>query len=386
MYNIRAVLSESVRNLSGPFLVLANHVGFWDPFVVSYFLRKRPHFVSSDAVMRDPVKRFFLKGFGVIPKKKNIRDTKVIRDMTDYIGAGEAIGLFPEATRTWTGTTLYIDPSIAKLVKLLKVPVVSAKMKGMFLFNPRWSYKVRKGRVDVDYDVIITSGEIQQLGTEEIYERIKKALWHNETDYQQTEHIRIKSDKRAEFMNHVLFYCPLCNSFEGYHAHKNTLTCKYCGSQIYVDQYGFFRHAKDDFQYKDIAQAFAVQNKAFESFVKNALEQENDPLLFSEDRMNIYRTEGNDDFELSGTGLIEFYGDRIVLKIRQHDDEILYLKNIETLNAQLFERIEIFSQNKVYRFAGREKGVSGIRWEIASNIVWRHIGQSYKASKYFDPY
>lgn len=386
IYNIRAVLSEGVKNLEGPSLVLANHIGFWDPFIISYFLKKKPHFISSDAVMRDPVKRFFVKGFGAIPKKKNIRDTKVIRDMADYIAASESIGLFPEATRTWTGTTLYIDPSVAKLVKLLKVPVVSAKMKGMFLFNPRWSYNVRKGKVVIDYDVIIQADEIKQLSQEEIYERIKNALRHSETEYQQSEKIRIKSNRRAEYMNHVLFYCPECQSFDGYKAHRNTLTCIHCGSQIFVDRYGFFRHSKNDFPYKNIDQAFAIQKEVFESYIKNALIQDKDKFLFAEDRMNIYRTEGTDDLVQLGTGRIEFHTDRIVMKIGQREDEVLYLENIETLNAQLFERIEIYTRDRAYRFASEEKGVSGIRWEIAANVVWRHIGQDYKASKYFDPF
>ena len=386
IYNIRAELTESARNLNGPYLVLSNHIGFWDPFLVSYFLKKKPHFISSDAVMRDPVKGFFIKGFGAIPKKKNIRDTKVIRDMAAYIAAGESLGLFPEATRTWTGNTLFIDPSIAKLVKLLNVPVVSARMKGMFLFNPRWSYKVRKGRVVIDYDVIIQADEIQQLNQEEIYERIRKALRHSETEYQLKERIRIKSNRRAEYMNHVLYYCPVCQSFDGYRARNNTLTCTNCGSQIQVDRYGFLCQSDSSLPYKSIDQAFAVQNKAFEAFVKSALEKNRDTCLFAEDNMNIFQTSGSDDFKLLGNGRIEFYPDRILVKIRQRDDEVLYLENIDTLNAQLYERIEMFSSQKVYRFAGVEKGVSGIRWEIAANIVWRHTGQAYKASKYFDPF
>lgn len=384
IYNIRAVLSDSVKNLEGPSLVLANHIGFWDPFIISYFLKNKPHFISSDAVMRDPVKSFFIKGFGAIPKKKNIRDTKVIRDMADYIAAGESIGLFPEATRTWTGTTLFIDPSVAKLVKMLKVPVVAAKMKGMFLFNPRWSYNVRKGKVVIDYDVIIHADEIQQLSLEEIYERIKNALRHSETEYQQAEMIRIRSNRRAEYMNHVLFYCPECKSFDGYKAHRNTMTCTHCGSQIFVDQYGFFRHAKNDFPYKNIAQAFATQKEAFELYIENALTRNQGTFLFAENHMKIYRTEGTDDLVQLGTGRIEFHTDRILLKIGQREDEVLFLEDIDTLNAQLFERIEIYSRDRAYRFEGEEKGVSGIRWEIAANVAWRHMGQAFKASKYFD--
>ena len=78
-----------------------------------------------------------------------------------------------------------------------------------------------------------------------------------------------------------------------------------------------------------------------------------------------------------------FYIDRIELFFSQKKKMTLYIKDIETLSPQLRERIEIFYQGKAYRIRGRRKGVSGLKWEIACNNVWKSIGQEYKLSTYF---
>ena len=123
-------MPREVKKLKSPYLLLSNHIGFWDPFIVGHFLPRFTHFVSSDAAFKARVAGFFLPRLGTIPKKKNLRDTKVIRDMDAVITQGENVGLFPEAVRNWAGLSLPIDPSIAKLIKFLKAPVVVASMKG----------------------------------------------------------------------------------------------------------------------------------------------------------------------------------------------------------------------------------------------------------------
>ena len=85
IFRVKGNVPQEVKNLKGAYLLLGNHVGFWDAFLVGHFLKKKPHFVASDATLRDPIKRFFLTRFGVIPIRKNLRDTKVIRDMVSTI-------------------------------------------------------------------------------------------------------------------------------------------------------------------------------------------------------------------------------------------------------------------------------------------------------------
>jgi len=171
-YNIRPRMSEEVRKLKSPYLVLGNHVGFFDPFVTGNFLPRVTHFVASDAAFSNPIFNFFLRRLGTIPTLKNIRDTQAIRDIIAVIQRGGNVGIFPEAVRTWSGTGFPIDPSIAKLIKLLKVPVVVPILKGMNLFNPRWSVKTRRTRVEIVYNLVLDKSEVKELSKDEIFERL----------------------------------------------------------------------------------------------------------------------------------------------------------------------------------------------------------------------
>ncbi|MCK5535759.1 MAG: 1-acyl-sn-glycerol-3-phosphate acyltransferase, partial [Bacteroidales bacterium] len=199
-FKITADISDEIKNIDEPYILLSNHVGFWDPFVVSNFIKKYPHFVSSDAVMKDPIKRFFLERYKIIPKRKNMRDTQVIRTLLEYIKNGEAVALFPEATRTWTGNTLHIDDSIGKLIKLLNVPVITVKMQGMFLFNPRWAYSTRNAAVNIVYKLMADKEKLSRLSSQEITVLLKADLEHSESEYQKNAQVKIRSNKRAEYL------------------------------------------------------------------------------------------------------------------------------------------------------------------------------------------
>ena len=98
-------MPKEVKELKAPYLVLSNHVGFWDPFIAGHFLPPFTHFVASDATFRNKIIRFLLTRLGTIPKKKNMRDTKVIRDIISVIRQGENVGIFPEAVRNWAGSS-----------------------------------------------------------------------------------------------------------------------------------------------------------------------------------------------------------------------------------------------------------------------------------------
>jgi 1-acyl-sn-glycerol-3-phosphate acyltransferase len=387
IFKVKANISNDIKKIKAPYLLLVNHVGFWDPFLVGYFLRKKPHFVTSDAVLKDPVKRFFLNGFKIISKKKNMRDSKVIRTMLEHTTHSEAVALFPEATRTWTGKTLPIDNSIGKLVKLMQVPVITAKMKGMFLFNPRWAYGLRKAEVEIDYTYLYTKAQISALSVDEISQGIIEKLAHSEWEFQQKAGIKIKSQKRAEFLNHVIFYCPHCHSFHGYTAKNNSLTCKDCGFELFVDEQNNLQATNGElFNYSSIEQLYDYQNPAFINWIRKELKNENNDCLFSDDNVLIYANENESDFEFLGKAKICLYIDKLIIEFADKPLVILPFSEIKTLNPQLRERIELEIGNKAYRLVGETPGLNGIKWELAANVVWQQLEQNFKLSGYFRPF
>jgi len=383
IFRAKAHIPPEVEKLKGGYLLLSNHVGKWDPFLIGYFLSHKPHFVASDALLRNFGTRIFMRGFGVIPKKKNIRDTQVIRHMMELAKNNGSIAIFPEASRTWTGRTLFIDDSVGKLIKMLKIPVVAAKMKGMFLSNPRWAKSIRKARIDIDYQLIASASEIEKLSADQLTQLVRNALQHNEMDYQKTNKIRIESNRRAEYMNHVLFYCPECRSLHGFDAKGNTLNCLHCGYEIFVNEYGFLESKGKAAQFSDIHDAFEFQNNEFTRFIQKQIDEKNSEILFSDSNILIHSTNAENKFELLGKAQLNFDTEKITADFGNSRTELFYIDDIQTLNPQLNERIEMFYQNKAYRFEGEKAGVSGLKWEIACNTVWRSRQQEFKLSTYF---
>jgi 1-acyl-sn-glycerol-3-phosphate acyltransferase len=382
IFSIKSSISDDVKKLQAPYLLLSNHIGTWDPFVIGYFLDHPIHFVSSDAVFRDRFMRMILTRMGVIPKKKNVRDTRVIRTMINVIKHNNCIGLFPEASRSWTGRTMYIDASTAKLIKLLKVPVVTAKMKGMQLFNPRWGTWLRKTKVMIDYELALTQDEVENSSESEISDLIRQKLYHNEVDYQRRVMNPLRSIHKAEYISYVLFMCPECLSVGKIKSVGNDFSCTSCESTWHVNSFGFFESNIESESFDNIIDWYDWQLSSFSEFVQEKIDTDSSDLLFSDDNMVLFK-EKNNGFRRVGVCSIYFYIDRIEFLMRSGKQIIMPIKNIETLSPQLRERIEISYSNNAFRLKGKKRGTSGLKWEIACNVIWKNLNQEYKLSNYF---
>lgn len=383
IFSIRSKVSKEVKDLNEPYLLLGNHMGTWDPFVIGYFLDEPIHFVSSDAVFRDRFMRFILTRMGVIPKKKNVKDTRVVRIMMSHIKGGMSIGLFPEASRSWTGRTMNIDPATAKLVKLLNAPVVIAKMKGMQLFNPRWGTKLRRSKVLIEYELCFQKEELKTLSENAILEKIRKDLYHNEVEYQRKEKNKLHSSHRAEYISYVLFTCPQCEEVGHIRSKGNKFSCNACHSEWNINDLGFFEGVGHNSKFDNIIDWFDWQLPLFEKFVYSAIENKSEKAIFSDNSMIVFKENKKGGFNRIGKCDMHFYIDRVEFDFKWRDKMILPIADIHTLSPQLRERIEINYGDKAYRVLGRPRGTSGLKWEMACNTVWKSIGQEYKLSSYF---
>lgn len=379
VFRIRANISKEIKNSKEPYLLLGNHIATYDPFIISYFINQPAHFVSSDAVFRDPMIGFLFKKLGVIPKQKNARDTQVIRDMLSVAKAGGAIGLFPEGTRSWTGTTLPFDPVIAKLIKLLNITVITARMKGMQLSNPRWGLKLRRSKVEIDYQIAISKEAIKKASPEEILLIIKENLAHDEVDYQREQMNRIHSEYRAEYIEYVLFLCSQCNSLGQLKSKGNDFYCQACQHKTHINPYGFFEDNKLPFD--NIRDAYQWQRERFEAFIEDHFHRKTKAVIFEDQSLLIYQ-EMEEKMILQGEATAYFYIDRILLEFNNGKQQTFYLNEINMINPQFQEKIELSYKEENYRFVGKTLGISGVKWEMAASVIWKLTGQGRKVSLY----
>lgn len=382
VFRIKAKLSPDVKNLKGPYLLLSNHIGTYDPFIVGYYLHQVPNYISSDAIQKDPFIAFMVNKFGVIPIRKNARDTQVIRNMMAVVKRGGAIGLFPEGTRSWTGTTLYIEPNVAKLAKLLKIPVVTAVMKGMHLTDPRWAFRLRRAAIEIEYNLCFTEEELKKASVEEITEKIRKDLFHDEVDFQREHMHEVRSKHRAEYISYALFLCPACNSIGNIESKGNDFECTNCGQKHYVNKYGFFENSKgEESSFDNIRDWFDWQRRHFEKFVTDHYKRKTYAPLFSDENMEVIK-EVDNSVEALGSATVFFYINRLVLHFDDGRKMEMPLEDIQTLNPQLKERIEIIYKGQNYRITSKTPGISGLKWEFAANAIWQLTGEEYKQSSY----
>ncbi|MGD9993815.1 MAG: lysophospholipid acyltransferase family protein [Salinivirgaceae bacterium] len=380
-------MPAEVKKLKPPYLVLSNHVGFWDPFVVGNFLPHFVHFVSSDAAFRNKLQRFFLTRLGTIPKKKNMRDTKVIRDILNVIAQGESVGIFPEAVRNWSGSSFPMDPSIAKLIKLLKVPVVVPIMKGMNLFHPRWSGKIRRTKVEVSYQLLFTKAQVDELTEKQLFALLSAAINHDEVAWQKQVMNPIRSKHKAEFINHALYVCPHCQAIDSFYAAGNEFSCSECNYDLHINDYGFFeRKSPGELYFDNLRDWYNYEEQWLYNWVSQKLNGNPDTLLFEDKASSVYYSSSGHDLKFIGKADVRLYTNRIELvfldksKIITLDFEVL-----QTINPQVKEMLEIYYNGDAYRVIGNRSGISALKWEVAVNAIWKNMGQNVKLSPYILP-
>jgi 1-acyl-sn-glycerol-3-phosphate acyltransferase len=382
-YKITANISPELIEFDQPYLLLSNHYGRYDPFIISNFIKKRPNFISSDAILRDRIIGTLFKGLGAMPKKKGVRDTHIIREMVKVVRSGGALALFPEGARTWSGETLFIDPSIAKLVKLLGIPVITAQIKGAYSCDPRWANIIRRSAFEIDFNLMMGTDEIKSNSEETIYNLIQKSLYQDDTEYQRTKRTVINSNKRAEHLDLVLFQCPDCKGFRGFESSGNQVVCKQCSKTALVDKYGFLTAQEDDsLPFDSVKQWFGWQNKNFVEFVNKRLTKGTSEAIIYAENMQIEYAIGEGRMKKLGVGKLYFYLDRLIINCNDEEKALMF-NEITSFGPQFNERIELFYKDRAYRFTSVVGREPGIKWELAINVIWASSGGINKLSPYF---
>jgi len=239
-YNVQVENLEVLEELTPPYVILPNHQMLWDPFILNTIIKDPIFFVTSDLQFRNKLVAFLLRFVGAIPKSKFISDFETIRLIMDVKKQKGIIGIYPEGRRSWDGHTTRIVYSTAKLIKLLKLPVVVPVEKGGFFSLPRWSKNRRRGTLIFSFRLGFSAEEGANLSADEIYERLTMMLAYDETDYQKREMIVFDHPKRAEFLELALFICPVCKSIASLRSKGAEFRCTVCNHAVEYTRYGFF--------------------------------------------------------------------------------------------------------------------------------------------------
>lgn len=231
-----------------PYLILGNHTFLFDVIHIQKRLRITPYSVASQTLFaKQPTKFIFSNLAHAIPKSKGASDINTARAIFNAVKRGYPILIFPEGDTTFTGETNYIEESTYKLIKKLKVDLVTCTFRGGYLTRPRWSTgRRRKRQVHLDYNIAIKKEELQTMSLEDIGERVKTYLYNNDYEYQRSVMIRRPGRKLAEGMDNVVYICPECEALNSIVSRRNEIKCTSCNTIGKMNDFGFIEGFKFD--------------------------------------------------------------------------------------------------------------------------------------------
>lgn len=234
-----------------PALFLMNHSSFTDLNIAARILKKRQYHIvctNDGFVGKNGLMRFL----GCIPAKKFISDLVLVKDMKYAIDKlGSSILMYPEASYSFDGSETPLPGSLAKSLKLLKVPVVMIKTEGAFLRDPLYNC-LQKRQVDVSSTVtyLLSVDDIKNKSVEELDAVLTEAFRYDHFRAQKKAGIKVTEPFRADGLHRALYKCPACLT-EGKMTGKGIyVTCGKCGKQYELTEEGTLRATNGTTEYE----------------------------------------------------------------------------------------------------------------------------------------
>ncbi len=220
-----------------PYIVVANHGNFFDPWMIGLYFKQALHIMMNDDGFRSGgVSKWYLNRIGAYAKKKGSRDLQAMKKTLSFLKAGEPVLIFPEGQTTWDGETQPIYGGIERMVKRAKVPLAIVRFRGNFLSRPWWAKGKRKGRIGLRRTVIPVE-QLQQMSDADILEVIKEGIYSNDILDEQNQRTSFKGDRLAEGLERLVWICPSCAATDSLSMAGDEVRCGKCRRGWTMDPY-----------------------------------------------------------------------------------------------------------------------------------------------------
>ncbi len=174
---VRVELVGAEKLPASGFLLVGNHRSDFDPITAMWALRKRGlTFVTKKENVDIPVGGRIIVGSGCLSldRSDDKQGLMVIRQAVRRIRAGDAIGIYPEGTRSKTGELLPFRVGCFKAAQWAKCPLVVLKVENSELVEK--NFLRRKTTVRLTVKAVLPYDEIADMDTAEIGNRVREIL------------------------------------------------------------------------------------------------------------------------------------------------------------------------------------------------------------------
>jgi 1-acyl-sn-glycerol-3-phosphate acyltransferase len=128
------IIRPENANRTGGFLLAANHISHFDPFIISLLIRRKIDWMAMAEFFRLPVVGFLLRGVDAFPAERDHADCKTIRTAIARLKDGRIVGLFPEGGIRDGARSLLegapLRPGTSTLAHIAGIPILPCVVLG----------------------------------------------------------------------------------------------------------------------------------------------------------------------------------------------------------------------------------------------------------------
>jgi 1-acyl-sn-glycerol-3-phosphate acyltransferase len=345
-----------------PFIVVANHGNFFDPWILGRFQRRALRIMMNDDGFRSgAVTRWYLGEIGAFAKKKGAHDLSATKKTLGFLKNREPVLVFPEGQATWDGATQPIYGGIERLVQRAGCPLVILRMRGNFLTRPWWAERSRRGRIEVRRTVV-PADRLKELGPGGILEEIKRGIAHDDILDEDNRRVPFTGTGLAEGLGRLVWRCPGCAAEGGLSTAGDSIRCRACGGEWRIDAHcRLWEPGGAPAPHPDLRAWVAAQRRAAREAIAGAGD---DTALARDEGVTLLREGEGRDFAPAGRGALTLTRDALSFEPEGPGAAPLSFAVADLENAviQRKDLFEITAGGIDYRFA--MPGASPMRWLV----------------------
>lgn len=351
-------------------LIFANHQTDLDPIFLEVSFNKPIYLVATDSLFSNKLLASFLNyAFAPIAKKKGISDPRCIKNIMKVAKEKGTIGIFIEGNRTYAEFQYYIDRSVAKLVKALKMPLLLVNIKGGTGVMPRFANKKRNGKISLSIAKRLEYEEYKDLDDDVLLKIIKDSIKVYDSESNQ----QFKSKKRAEYLERMLFVCPCCNKVQTLYSKNEFLYCNSCNLKVEYTTDLHLKSANKDFKFIILNDWYEFQKKWCVN--SSFLEGEN---IFVDNDVALYISHVNEPRKLICNGTLKLTNKSLVFAKKI----IIPLKDIVIASCLSGTKFNFSTHDESYLVIGNKR-FNPLKYVLMFNKLPTHMKEK-KLDKYFN--
>lgn len=297
---------EDIPIVEGNSLVLFNHNTDFDCIFAALCCPKHMYFVASEHILSvGPVSWLLNYFLAPITRVKGTTATTTALQVMRTLRSGSDVCIFAEGNRSFNGVTCPILFSTGKLAKATKSNLITMRFEGGYFASPRWSYSMRRGRIESRCVNVYTPEMLANMTDDEVNEAIKNDLYEDAYKRQRSEMIPYRGSRLAEGLEHVLYVCPECERIGTMHSKGNRLYCD-CGMKLSYDKFGFLHGTRFD----NVYDWDMWQIEKLHEYIDS---KQPDEVLFEDDKVRLLRVDEKHNRNKLAFGKLTMTGSELII-------------------------------------------------------------------------